>query len=460
METTMSELSIGREGEGIAARSASDLYRAVWRWHFYAGLFVLPFLIILAVTGALYLFRDEIDGIIHADLKRVEVPKNPARVAPSAMIAASVAAYPGAAVKFTDPATPTAAAEITVSTQQHGKRAVYVNPYTGEVLGSLADRGTVMWTIRYLHSLKYFGSFARSLIEIAGGWSILLVGTGIYLWWPRRRGGGVVTVRGTPRHRTFWRDAHAVTGIFVGFFIVFLAITGMPWSGIWGAKVNEWANASNFGYPAGVYVAVPMSDDHLDHVAKTPWSLEQARIPQSAPERPLSEPIGLDKAVKIFDSLGLNRGYAVAIPAKPSGVYTGTVYPDDLSRQRVVHLDQYSGKPLLDMSYADYGPFAKAIEWGINVHMGQEFGLANQLVLLFACFAIVGLAVSAAVMWWKRRPSASLGVPPMPADPRVFRGLLAILAVGGVIFPLVGLTLLVMLSLDWMLTRSARDKAA
>jgi uncharacterized iron-regulated membrane protein len=459
METTMSELSIGREGEGTPARSASDLYRAVWRWHFYAGLFVLPFLIILATTGALYLFRDEIDGIIHADLKDVDVPANPARVAPSAMIAASVAAYPGAAVKFTHPATPTATAEITVSTQD-GNRAVYVNPYTGEVLGSLADRGTVMWTIRYLHSLKYFGSFARSLIEIAGGWSILLVGTGIYLWWPRGRGGGVVTVRGNPRHRTFWRDAHAVTGIFVGFFIVFLAITGMPWSGIWGAKVNEWANGSNFGYPAGVYVAVPMSGEHLDHIAKTPWSLEQAQIPQSSPAQGISAPIGLDKAVAIFDGLGLHRGYAVAIPSAPSGVYTASVYPDDVALQRVVHLDQYSGRPLLDMRYADYGPFGKAIEWGINVHMGQEFGLANQLVLLLACLAIIGLAVAAGVMWWKRRPSASLGVPPMPADPSVFRGLLAILAVGGVIFPLVGLSLVIMLSLDWLYSRSARNRAA
>ena len=68
----MSDLTIGRERAGTAARSASDLYRAVWRWHFYAGLFVLPFLIILAVTGALYLFRGDIEPVIHADLMRVE----------------------------------------------------------------------------------------------------------------------------------------------------------------------------------------------------------------------------------------------------------------------------------------------------------------------------------------------------------------------------------------------------
>jgi uncharacterized iron-regulated membrane protein len=329
------------------------------------------------------------------------------------------------------------------------------------MLGSLPDRGTIMWTVRTLHSLKYFGSFARALIEIAGGWSILLVGTGIYLWWPRRQtGGGVVTVRGTPRQRTFWRDLHAVTGLFVGAFIVFLAVTGMPWSGVWGVKVNEWANGHNFGYPAGVYVAVPMSEAHLDHGAKTSWSLEQARIPQSLGEHHTSPPIGLDRAIEIIDGLGLHRGYAVNLPTTPAGVYSASVYPDDLAQQRVVHLDQYTGKPLIDISYADYGPLGKALEWGINVHMGQEFGLANQLILLAVCIAVVMLAVAAAVMWWKRRPSASLGVPPMPSDPRVFRVLLALLAIGGVIFPLVGLSLLLMIGLDWLYSRYSGSVAA
>jgi uncharacterized iron-regulated membrane protein len=457
----MSDLTIGTERRAASAHSASDLYRAVWRWHFYAGLLVLPFMIILAVTGALYLFRDELDAIVHADLKQVEAQANAGKAPPSAMVAAALAAYPGTAVKFTDPASPTSSAEITVSTADQSKLAVYVNPYTGQVLGSLPDRGTIMWTIRTLHSLKYFGSYARALIEIAGGWAILLVCTGIYLWWPRRQtGGGVVTVRGTPGQRTFWRDLHAVTGLFVGAFIIFLAVTGMPWSGVWGAKINEWANGHNFGYPAGVYVAVPMSGEHLDHVAKTSWSLEQAQIPQSSPEHPASAPIGLDRAIGIIEGLGLHRGYAVGLPTAPAGVYSASVYPDDLAQQRVVHLNQYTGKPLIDVSYAEYGPLGKALEWGINVHMGQEFGTANQLILLAACLGIITLAVAAAVMWWKRRPSASLGVPPLPADRRVFRGLLALLAIGGVIFPLVGLSLLLMIALDWLYVRYRRQAAA
>ena len=445
----MTDATNGVTAPEAAARrvNASNLYRAVWRWHFYAGLLILPFMITLAVTGGIYLFRDEVDRFVHADFMRV-TPLDEQRLAPSELVAAALDAQPGKALKYTDPARDSQSTEITVQPETGGKMAVYVDQYTGKVLEVRPDRTTIAWTIRYLHSFRYFGATPRMWIEIVAGWSILLVVTGIYLWWPRGQKGGVVTVRGTRQKRVFWRDSHAVTGIFVGGFIIFLALTGMPWSSVWGAKVSEWANGSNFGYPAGLRTAVPMSDEHLDHVAKTSWSLEQAQIPQTTPPEHAMDPIGLDAAAETFSEMGLHRGYSVALPQDATGVYSGSVYPDDLRQQRVVHLDQYSGKPLIDMSYADYGPLGRWLEFGINTHMGQTFGVLNQVVLVAVCLGIIFLAVSAAVMWWKRRPSGSLGVPPLPADRRVFVGLFVILGIGGILFPLTGISLIVMVALD------------
>lgn len=429
------------------AGGASDLYRAVWRWHFYAGLLILPFLITMAISGAIYLFRDEVDTWVHADFMQVTRAEEQ-RLAPFEIIAAALAAQPGAAVKYTDPPSDDLSTEITVKPETGGSMAVYVDQYSGKVLEVRPDRSTFAWTVRYLHSFRFFGATPRMVIEIVAGWAILLVLTGLYLWWPRGQKGGVMSLRGTPARRVFWRDLHAVTGLFVGGFILFLAITGLPWSSVWGAKVNEWANGSNFGYPAGLRIAVPMSEEHLDHVAPTSWSLEQARIPEAAPPEAGMPSIGVDAAVGIFDELGLHRGYAVALPTTPTGVFSGSVYPDDLSQQRVVHLDQYTGEPLLDMTYAEYGLLGRALEWGINTHMGQTYGTVNQIVLLLACLAIILLAVSAAVMWWKRRPSGSLGLPPLPSDWRVFIGLFVILGIGGALFPLTGLSLLAMIVLD------------
>lgn len=42
--------------------ASATLYRAVWRWHFYAGLYVVPFLVMLAVTGLMMLWISVLDG--------------------------------------------------------------------------------------------------------------------------------------------------------------------------------------------------------------------------------------------------------------------------------------------------------------------------------------------------------------------------------------------------------------
>ncbi|AMU97497.1 PepSY-associated TM helix domain-containing protein [Xanthomonas citri] len=511
-------------------------YRAVWRWHFYAGLLVLPFIIWLAVTGAAFLYQDAIDRSVHHGLK--VVPIGDARLPAQQLVAAAQGRYGGSLFVYTTPKRADASAEIGL-VDAHGVRQVaYVDPYRAQVLGALPEHGTLGWTIRRLHSLALVGPYARGLIEMAGGWAIVLVLTGVYLWWPRGRRGGVISVRGKPKQRLFWRDLHAVTGAGVGAILLFLALTGMPWSWLWGAQVNRWANGHDFGYPAGLRVQQPMSQQRLADSGEPAWSLRQARLPESVvpaqrtgavDERahgqqahalqmgdehfehsghgalpasaahaghedhaahpgqsghaaqhahsadnahadhgdsagfaaPGRGAIGLDAAMARFEARGILPGYSVAPPRGATGVYTASVYPADLQRQRVIHLDQYSGAVLLDMRYRNYGPLARLLEWGINVHLGQQYGTANQLILLLACIAIVLLCVSAAVMWWKRRPSGGLGVPPLPADPRTLCGLMALLALCGLIFPLVGLSLLLMWVFDryWM-RRAHADASA
>jgi uncharacterized iron-regulated membrane protein len=68
------------------------------------------------------------------------------------------------------------------------------------------------------------------------------------------------------------------------------------------------------------------------------------------------------------------------------------------------------------------------------------------------------MAVSAIVMWWKRRPLGSLGAPLYPADYRIPRTILIIACVIGVIFPLVGLTLVIALAVDLILPAALKQR--
>jgi uncharacterized iron-regulated membrane protein len=445
----------------IAHRASSEtLYRTIWRWHFFAGLLVLPFLVMMAVTGGAYLFKPELDHLIYRSFE--DVPARTAPVAPASQIVQRAEATMNARVlEFTPPLTPNRAVQLLVRGPSGEALTVYADPYDGRVTGSTAYGG-VMQLVRKIHSLQRFGFWASCLIELAAGWTIVLVGTGLFLWWPRHSTtGGVLSVRGSPRQRVFWRDLHAVTGLLASAVILFLAVTGMPWSMFWGAHVQDWATSANLNEPAPpaavtpewIMAATMPNMPHSPHASDTlvssqmPWAMEKMPAPMSH-ETTHSAPIGLDQAIGRFAALGLNRAASITLPDGPKGAYVGTWHPDRAEQTRVIYLDQYSGAVLGDVGYKEWGPVGKAIEWGISVHQGQEYGPINRYLMLLGCIAIILMAISAVTTWWKRRPAGSLGVPPPPVHSGMVKGFVGIMVVLGAIFPLVGASLLVAFGID------------
>jgi uncharacterized iron-regulated membrane protein len=423
---------------------AGEVYRAFWRWHFYAGLLVLPVLMLLALTGGLYLFKDELTAIAQRPL--TVVADGPGATRPSTWIAQAEVAAGGKVRQLIIPARGDRSVQLTLDTDD-GARTAYVDPHSGRVLGVGAPGG-LMGLVKRLHSLDIAGPAANLLVEIVAGWAIVLVATGIFLWWPRGRGGGVVTVRGVPARRVFWRDLHAVTGIFAGLVIVFLAATGMPWSAFWGKEVRQLTTQAGWGRPRP-----PVAQPHHAGEAPAegaPWALQAHAAPASGHGR---TSLGVDAIVERAKAAGLTDGFTLTPPKIHGGTWTAAYMPDRVERTRTLYLDGGDGHVIADLGYRDFGPAAQAIEWGIAVHQGQQFGLFNKLVMLAGCIAVWLLGVSAIVMWWKRRPKGRLAAPVPPADRRAYIGLLALVLPLAVFYPLVGASLAAALSFDLILRR-------
>src|SRR5260370_17387486 len=68
-------------------------HRLVWRWHFYAGLFVMPLLLVLAITGTLYCFQPQIEPLLYHDRMIVDARTEP-RLSQQALLAKAPAAEP------------------------------------------------------------------------------------------------------------------------------------------------------------------------------------------------------------------------------------------------------------------------------------------------------------------------------------------------------------------------------
>lgn len=441
--------------KGDAETRAQKLYFAAWRWHFYAGLYVIPFLLMLAITGFfMMLFTTYLPE--YGDRLPVE-PASQAMTVTDQM-AAAMAAVPGASGigEYATPYDVASPAIITVLAEP--SVIVALDPYTGAVLRQTVEGDTWNAWLERIHSSLLIGDTGDRLIEIAAGLGLVLVATGLYLWWPR--GGGVALFPDLrARGRAFWKSLHTALGIWISGVLVVFLITGMAWTGIWGERwVQAWST-----FPAEKWDNVPLSDEKhaaMNHVGEksVPWALEQTALPESgswAGMQVLPPGTVLD-AIALVDlgrAIGFEGRFRLAVPSTPEAVWTlsqDTISYDHAkpTGDRTVHVDQFTGRVLADVRFADYGLAGKAMAVGISLHEGQ-MGLWNFALNALFCTMVVMMCLSGLVMWWKRKPAGlRLGAPPKPAEIPHWQGAMVITIALSMLFPLVGAVLIGVLVLD------------
>lgn len=408
-----------------------SIYRAVWRWHFYAGLIILPLLVWMATTGGLYLYKNEIERSLYRPL--IELPAS-VKPMPVADIIRSVERQSGAqVVQVSRPAGDQESWRLIVRAEA-GEKQVFVRPDDARILGTTQVGGPVE-VIKQLHSLSIAGWIANLLTEIVAGWAIVLVLTGFYLWWPRG-GNKALSLAGQVGERKFWRNFHASTGSLVGVIILFLAVTGMPWTTLWGGQFHAFVAAEGIGRPAAPATVASEHEEHL------PWSLRGRHSPRAAGHGDL----GPDVAIAAARTRGLKAPWVLDLPQETGQPYRVSPAIDHAQDARVLYVEPSTGRVLQDNAWPQFGAGAKAFEWGIYTHQGQEYGEANRLIMLAGCIGVWLLALSAPIMWWKRRRNGHLHSPPRAIDRRRARGVIWIMLVIGVIFPLTGMTMLLALS--------------
>ena len=499
------EVAGGADGNGFAPDSEreSRRWRAIWRIHFYAGLFAAPILLLLALTGLVILYTQPIQDWLEGDVRTVDVGDE--RLSYDEQAAAVGREYPDATIVSL--VTPPDAHHATRFGIDDG-RDVFVDPYTGEVLGTRDPAGGIVGLANRLHgtlnneSLKVklptaaglfgpdplFAEFAIGdvVVEIFACWGLVLAATGIYLWWPRKRGTGkaLFVPRLSKRGRARWRDLHAVPGFLLSWVLVFFVVSGLPWSGYWGGNFDFLAEKATPGsYPDPPTSSVARLGDVDRFGNRINWVLQDLRVPASpapAEARPAAfgadddhgsghggggagdagdgpARLSLDRVVRAAREEGLKDGFGLSFPedvtADDGTVTYGSFaaanpWPGRSQDALTVYFDQFTGATLGRQELYGFGTVWRAADYTISTHMGTQFGLVNRIVMTFGCLALIWAVISAAVMYWKRRRPGSLGLPRRPVDLRIANHLVVIAVVLALIYPLWGVTALVVLAID------------
>ncbi|MEU5765516.1 PepSY-associated TM helix domain-containing protein [Streptomyces asoensis] len=427
----------------------------VLRLHFYAGVFVAPFLLVAAVTGFLYAGAFQAEKLVYAH--ETTVPAGDTKLPVSQQVDAARKAHPEGTVSAVRPSPEDDASTRVMLSGVEGvgaghTLAVFVDPYTAEVRGSLEQYGSTgalplrTW-IDEFHRDLHLGENGRLYSELAASWLWVIAGGGLVLWFSRRR--ALRKVRATTgRRRTL--GLHGTVGVWAAAGFIFLSATGLTWSTYAGANIDVLRTSLGQATPS--VSAATGGGEHAGHDAASGAGGDG------------EHGVGLDKVLAAARAEGLGDPVEIVPPADASTAYVvKQVQRSWPEKQDAVAVDPATGKVTDVLRFDDHPLLAKLTRWGIDLHTGVLFGLANQLALMLLAASLVLLIVWGYRMWWQRGRGSAFGRPiPRGAwaqvPPYVLVPLMATVAVLGWFVPLLGIPLAGFLAVDVVLGEIAHRR--
>ena len=359
--------------------SGSRVHFYLFKLHRIGGLVAGSSLLILGVSGSVIAFSGEIDRLLHPSLFRVVPQGQPLPLGQLASSAASVL-HPGESIEICLPST---RADVSYSFIAFGgqiqtwdefkakhypiPRQIFVDQYTGRVPGSLS-------VVRFTQIMR-----ALHLIPVVMGCSsvilVLLVLSGLYLWWPRKR--IKIGLSGSVQRLSF--DLHNAIGLFASLFLFLFAITGT--------------------YMAFEFWPVPLSYaiTHSKPVTQPAFSMPQVGL----------KPVSLDLvATAAKDTLPGATVLGIVIPRKPREAYLAKMrFTEDRSDNggSTVWIDQFCVK-VLAVASSRTAPLGNKIQ-NVNrlIHTGAVFGNGGRAFGALVALILVLQTVTGLQLWWNGR---------------------------------------------------------
>lgn len=413
---------------------SSKLNQWCWRWHVIAGLCSLPFIMLLTITGILYLFKEDVNHYFYGHMQHIEAATtSPLSYQRQLETVVEATSRPIESITLSNYVSQATAFRL--KGKGRSRHLIYINPYTGELLGEYKQQDTLMYKVRKLHGELLLNTPGTLIVELVASWFIVLLITGIVIWWPSHRNiAGVLAVRFNRSKRIMWRDLHGVMSFWVALILLVVIAGAMPWTDIFGANLKQVQKITKTGYPKAW-----RSDKGIKSIVS-------------------DTPLPLDKTVAIVSQQQLKGIIEIKLPAAADSPIKITNRSFWLSDQKVIYLDQYTGQVLTQLDWTDVGILMDLRQVFMRLHQG-EYGRANWWILLIGCSIFLVANVASIVAYLKRKPTGRWGIPAKPESFKVGGIVIGLIALLAVVFPMFGLSLLLVILIQGVLSAYTSQSA-
>jgi uncharacterized iron-regulated membrane protein len=339
------------------------LRRVLFQAHRWTGLVAGIYVLAIALSGAVLVFRQEIQAAMYPEFFRLkaEATSADAILADATTVIREVqAAYPGYRVSGIDWPTYRRGTFLAYVSRGSEFRTVFANASTGRVAGEL-PYDAIRW-LQDFHANLLGARTGQTLNGVCAALLLLLAASGLYVW-----------LRGV---RPSW---HVRIGSLLSPVILLWALTGMYF-----AFPQPFRRAINAVSPLTV-VRAPESD------------LSGTRVPVDPPSL-------IARAQAAFPDAWLAR---FVFPFGERGTYLVVLARDvhgdaDTSDEVTLYFDQYAGALLLARDHARRAAGDTLTAWIGPVHMGLFGGLTGKIVWFAGALGPPVLLLTGVAMWWTR----------------------------------------------------------
>ena len=357
--------------------------------HLWIGLVTCLLLFVLGLTGGILAFEVQIDHLLNPSLSYVTPGTQ--RLPLDELAAAVQRQYPGARVAGVDLSESSASSDLAYSfgiVQGKGRLQVFVDQYTGRVLGERNPAKTFVFYVHQLHTRLLAGPIASLVNTWASVFLCCMALSGIYLWWPRKIFGA--NFKGSGRRINF--DLHNSIGLYSCVFVFIFAFT---------AVVIHWEDEF---FPVA------------NLITRSKPAEPDPRMSSVPPARG-AQPAGLEQIFQAAEQrMPGARVTAISVPLKPKDIFRIWMkYPEDRTPagRTWLYADQFSGQIVWARS-SRTAPLGTRYmkEWNREIHTGDFFGWPSKVVASLASLSVAFLSISGPLIWLlkKRKKSSKTAV--------------------------------------------------
>jgi len=349
--------------------------------HKWLGLTSGLIVFIVSISGCIFCFHDEIKDLTR-DYRKVET-EDKSYILPSKLQQNAKQLFPDATadmVVFYGKDRPA----IVYSVIKEKAYNLYFNPYSGKFLKQESIEDDFFVVIEDLHMHLWLPEeIGKQVVGIATIIFILILFSGIILWWPKKRKDlkNRIKIKWNAKWRRVNYDWHNVTGFYISLLVLIIALTGLTFSYEWMFKTMNFVGNLGKDYPE--YVS-PKIDTTLTAKSKA---------------NPMD--ISLSQAFKIKPK---DEMFFVWYQGEKSPIITGS-YPDamDFDHQSNLHFHPKTGDLLSASLYEDKNPGMQLQEMNYGLHTGQFFGLTGKIIAFTLSLLAAALPVTGFIIFWGRR---------------------------------------------------------